>query len=130
MNLFLNCCNMYVAKLKCHLSDRGDPYYFLQPVFVEVAHLDPEILIFHDMVKDEKICLHADALLPLLADHVRVQFDGGGRCGRCDVQLGRGGRRHLMRLLHLVLLRSQNFTLHMESLSVSTYVWVCDLCSV
>ena len=73
--------------------------------------------------------LIADAL-PLLADHVRVQFDGGGRCGRCDVQLGRGGRRHLVCLLHLVLLRSQNFTLHMESLSVSTYVWVCDLCSV
>ena len=73
--------------------------------------------------------LIADAL-PLLADHVRVQLDGGGRCGRCDVQLGRGGRRHLVRLFHLVLLRSQNFPLHMESLSVSTYVWVCDLCSV
>ena len=73
--------------------------------------------------------LIADAL-PLLADHVRVQLDGGGLCGRCDVQLGRGGRRHLVRLLHFVLLPSQNFPLHMESLSVSTYVWVCDLCSV
>ena len=63
--------------------------------------------------------LIADAL-PLLADHVRVQLDGGGgRCGRCDVQLGRGGRRHLVRLLHLVLLRSQNFPLHIWNLWAS-----------
>ena len=56
----------YVAKLKCHLDDRGDPYYFLHPLMVEVAHFDPEILIFHKIISSREMTIIRELAAPLL----------------------------------------------------------------
>lgn len=37
------------AKLKCHLADRGDPFYRLNPIRIEDLHHKPDIWIYHDV---------------------------------------------------------------------------------
>ena len=56
----------YVAKLKCHLTDKGDPYYYLHPVKVEVAHLKPEILVHHDVISEKEMGIIKDLGGPLV----------------------------------------------------------------
>ena len=55
-----------MAKLKCHLDARGDPYYLLHPLMVEVAHFDPQILIFHKIVSTREMAVIRELAAPLL----------------------------------------------------------------
>lgn len=47
----------FVSRLKCHLGHglrRRDPYFFLGPAKVEVAHADPDILVFHEVISEDE----------------------------------------------------------------------------
>ena len=44
----------YVAKLKCHLKDFGDPLHKLNPFKEEVAHLEPGIWQYHDVISTDE----------------------------------------------------------------------------
>ena len=44
----------YVAKLKCHLKDFGDPFHKLNPFKEEVAHLEPGIWQYHDVISTDE----------------------------------------------------------------------------
>ena len=44
-----------VAKMQCHLDNRGDPFFYLQPVKVEQLHYHPVILMFHDVVSETEM---------------------------------------------------------------------------
>ena len=65
----------YVAKLKCHLDDRGDPYYFLHPHMVEVAHFDPEILVFHNIVSSREMTVIRELAAPLLLRLIQIRLN-------------------------------------------------------
>ena len=56
-----------MAKLKCHLSHRDDPYYYLAPAKIEVAHLKPDILIFHDVVSPTEMETVRNTAAPLVS---------------------------------------------------------------
>ncbi len=40
----------YVAKLKCHMKDLGNPFYKLNPIFEEEVHKQPDIWMYHEVV--------------------------------------------------------------------------------
>ena len=65
----------YVAKLKCHLDARGDPYYFLHPHMVEVAHFDPEILVFHNIVSSREMTVIRELAAPLLLRLIKFRLN-------------------------------------------------------
>ncbi len=56
----------YVARLKCHLSTRNDPFYALQPVKMEVMHLNPEIILFHEVISEKEMNTVKDIAGPLV----------------------------------------------------------------
>ena len=56
----------YVAKLKCYLSSRNDPYFRLQPAKVEVLHLDPGLYLFHDVISKAEMRQIREAAGPLV----------------------------------------------------------------
>lgn len=45
----------YVATLKCFYENRNSPYLILMPAKVEQAHHDPQILLFHDAIREKDI---------------------------------------------------------------------------
>ncbi|KAI4458958.1 prolyl 4-hydroxylase alpha subunit [Holotrichia oblita] len=44
-----------LAELKCGYMDNGNPFLKIAPFKVEEAYLDPQILIFHDVMADDEI---------------------------------------------------------------------------
>ncbi|KAI4458946.1 prolyl 4-hydroxylase alpha subunit [Holotrichia oblita] len=44
-----------LAQLKCRYTDNGNPFLKIAPFKVEEAYLDPQILIFHDVMADHEI---------------------------------------------------------------------------
>ncbi|KAI4458942.1 prolyl 4-hydroxylase alpha subunit [Holotrichia oblita] len=44
-----------LAELKCRYVDNGNPFLKIAPFKVEEAYLDPQILIFHDVMADHEI---------------------------------------------------------------------------
>eukprot|EP00095_Tigriopus_kingsejongensis_P007522 snap_masked-scaffold103_size370364-processed-gene-2.2 protein:Tk07522 transcript:snap_masked-scaffold103_size370364-processed-gene-2.2-mRNA-1 annotation:"hypothetical protein DAPPUDRAFT_22132" len=63
----------YVATLKCHYSHQGNPYYYLHPVQIEVAHHKPLLRIFHNVLSTEEMAKIRDIAGPLL---MRSQVQG------------------------------------------------------
>ncbi len=55
-----------MARLKCYFSDRGDPYYLLHPTKVEMAHMKPEILVFHDVISPKEMQTIKDLAAPIV----------------------------------------------------------------
>ena len=42
------------VKLKCYLKDFGDPYHKLNPFKEEVAHIEPGIWQYHDVISTDE----------------------------------------------------------------------------
>lgn len=74
-----------MAKLKCHLSYQEDPYYFLHPVKIEVAHINPDVKVFHDVVSPAEMRTIRDLAAPLL---MRSQVQGN-QPGNTEVSMTR-----------------------------------------
>ena len=58
----------FVAKLKCHLDDRGHPFLKLQPAKKEEMHHEPDIWMFHDVISQEEMKIVRDLAAPLVRD--------------------------------------------------------------
>lgn len=65
----------YVATLKCFYSHQGDPYYYLHPAQIEIAHRKPLIQIFHNVLSNEEMSTIRKIAAPLL---MRSQVQGSG----------------------------------------------------
>ena len=65
--LFLFQPKEFVAKLKCYLDHRDDPYYYLHPAQVEVAHKNPDILVFHNVVSHKEMEIVRNVAAPLVS---------------------------------------------------------------
>ena len=44
----------YTAKLKCYMKHNEDPFYRLNPIKEEIAHLEPKISVYHDVMSPEE----------------------------------------------------------------------------
>eukprot|EP00094_Tigriopus_californicus_P009767 TCALIF_09416-PA protein Name:"Similar to P4HA2 Prolyl 4-hydroxylase subunit alpha-2 (Gallus gallus)" AED:0.25 eAED:0.25 QI:0/0.66/0.5/1/1/1/10/0/816 len=66
----------YVATLKCFYSHQNDPYYYLHPAQIEVAHHNPLIRIFHNVLSDDEMTTIRGIAAPLL---MRSQVQGTGK---------------------------------------------------
>ena len=52
--------------MKCRLKDRDDPYFKLNPIFIEDLHLNPEILLFHDVLSKNEVDTVKEVAGPLV----------------------------------------------------------------
>ena len=57
------------AKLKCHLEDRGDPFYRLNPIWIEDLHHKPDIWIYHDVTSVKERQTIVELAGPLVTIH-------------------------------------------------------------
>ena len=55
-----------MARLKCRLSSRGDPYFALQPVKVEEMHHDPDVVLFHEVISEKEMKIVKEIAGPLV----------------------------------------------------------------
>ena len=49
------------------MSNRDDPYFTIQPVKVEEAHTNPDLLIFHDVISQSDRKLVKQIAAPLVS---------------------------------------------------------------
>jgi prolyl 4-hydroxylase len=43
------------ARLRCRYITNNVPYFFIQPIKMEEALMNPRIVIYHDVISDEEI---------------------------------------------------------------------------
>ena len=43
------------ARLRCRYVTNNVPYFFIQPIKMELASLKPRLVIYHNVVTDEEI---------------------------------------------------------------------------
>ena len=70
-----NLTESYKKELICRYSRSKDPYFILRPIKEEIVHLDPKVVVFHDVVHDGEI----RALKSLAEDEMNVSQTVGGR---------------------------------------------------
>ena len=57
----------YVARLKCRISHRNDPYFYLQPVKIEALHLEPGLWMIHDVISEREMKTVRDVAVPVVS---------------------------------------------------------------
>lgn len=57
----------YRATLSCFYDTRGEAYFRLMPVKVEILHHNPELMVFHDVISDREIEAVKTMAQPMLA---------------------------------------------------------------
>lgn len=43
------------SQLQCHYVTNNQPFYFIQPLKMEVAYLDPKIVVYYDVISEGEI---------------------------------------------------------------------------
>ncbi|RXG51876.1 hypothetical protein Avbf_10233 [Armadillidium vulgare] len=61
-----------ISHLKCYYDNRGAKWLFLMPAKVEVLSEDPEVLFFHDVLREKMINKLLQVALPLLYRRILV----------------------------------------------------------
>lgn len=60
----------YQTTLSCFYDTRGEAYFQLMPVKIEILHHTPELMMFHDVISDKEI----EAVKTMAQPMVRVWF--------------------------------------------------------
>ena len=75
----INLTESYKSKLFCVYSTMKNPYLYLMPAKQEIFHLDPKIILYHDIIRDHEIeelkRLAADQLNPSKILNQQLQDD-------------------------------------------------------
>ena len=64
----------YTAKLKCYMKHNEDPFYRLNPIKEEIAHLEPKISVYHDVMSPEETEAIQITALPFVSLFKKVHF--------------------------------------------------------
>jgi len=76
----------YTAKLKCYMKHSEDPFYKLNPIKEEIAHLEPKISVYHDVMSPEETEAIQHTALPFMA---RSQVQGQTKESASQVSMTR-----------------------------------------
>jgi len=123
----------YVAKLKCHLKGmEQDPYFKLAPVKEEIVHLDPGLLVYHDILSPQETQDIVKTAGPFM---MRSQVQGENKSRQSRVSMTRTSktgwlqdsfhptiRKLTERVSHVTGLRTDTNNDESELLQVANYI--------
>ena len=59
------------SHLRCRYVTNNEPYFFIQPLKMEEAFLNPLLVIYHDVIFDEEIETVKKLALPRVSDDLK-----------------------------------------------------------